>query len=173
MACQRHSCPHVQVIICSCSAHLDPSDIHILGSGDQTKLNTPASLLELRDLIYPLLPTSIPGIPQANIQSIGRAGVHIQNLNLPSRAIKYIRNPFKIFGLVNRGRVQAQSLLSPRLLFNIACVIIWVLVQRILEIIGIRIPGISMRPVKKPGVTRPVKDFSSWAAAAEAEWVEM
>lgn len=41
-------------------------------------------------------------------------------------------------------RVSVQGLLSARLLFNIAVVVIWVLVRRFAELFGVKLPPLAM-----------------------------
>ena len=62
------------------------------------------------------------------------------------RSGKYIRNPLRIFGLANRVRTCSSGLLNPGLWFNIAVVIIWLLIRRTLEIFGLHLPGLAVTP---------------------------
>ncbi|XMA17910.1 hypothetical protein WAI453_010701 [Rhynchosporium graminicola] len=138
----------IQVIICSCSSHLiNPKNtIHIL----QPHATLP-TLTALLSILFPALsPTPSSTASYLSTQSpttrntltaFQLAQAHLQTLNIPSRASRYIANPFEIPGLLNRMRINVQGLLSVRLWFNIWCVVVWVLIRRFLEIFGVKIGG--------------------------------
>ncbi|KAL2070793.1 hypothetical protein VTL71DRAFT_13819 [Oculimacula yallundae] len=151
----------IQLIICSCSTHLiQPNNIHILNP-HYPSLPLP-TLPTLTSLLSAFLPSAISSFssPLSYLNNLTKtfhsttksssspdltafqlAQAHVQTNNIPSRAGRYLTNPFEIPGLINRTRINVQSLLSIRLLFNIWCVVVWVLIRRFLEIFGIRIGG--------------------------------
>ncbi|KAH7355085.1 hypothetical protein BKA65DRAFT_233828 [Rhexocercosporidium sp. MPI-PUGE-AT-0058] len=143
------TCSHVQVIICSCSSHLVRSEnIHIFNPRSSLYTTSSPPLPTLKSLLSTFLPAPtlsspsyISAQPTPSLTAFEVAQVHLQTLNIPSRAGRYLANPFEIPGLLNRTRINIQGLLSIRLLFNIWCVVVWVLVRRFLEIFGVRIGG--------------------------------
>lgn len=144
-----NTCSQVQVIVCSCSSHLvNAENIHIFNPHNSSQAAPRPSLPSLTSLLSTLLPNSIPSMPSIlssqsshSLTAFQLAQVHLQILHLPSRAGRYIANPFEIPRLLNRTRINIQGLLSVRLLFNIWCVVVWVLIRRFLEIFGVRIGG--------------------------------
>ena len=142
-----NTCSQVQVIVCSCSSHL-ADNIYIFNVHNSSQAAPCPSLPSLTPLLAALLPSSAPSTPSIlfsqsshALTAFQLAQVHLQTLNLPSRAARYIVNPFEIPRLLNRTRINIQGLLSLRLLFNIWCVVVWVLIRRFLEIFGVRIGG--------------------------------
>ena len=127
---------NIQVVICSCNSHISSKDIHILGTSIPQAITAISSFQRLRSLATNYLP-----LPQtiSDLQS------HFQQADLPSRALKYIRNPLKLFDLASRSQVHAQQILSVRFMFNVTCVILWVLVRKFLEIFGIRISAFASK----------------------------
>ncbi|KAH7411131.1 hypothetical protein BKA64DRAFT_374678 [Cadophora sp. MPI-SDFR-AT-0126] len=145
-----NNCSHVQVIICSCSSHLvNTENIHIRSPHSSPEATSYPSLPTLTSLLSALLPKATASMPlyfstqsEPSFTAFQLAQKHFQTLNLPSRAGRYIVNPFEIPGLLNRTRINVQGLLSVRLWFNIWCVIVWVLIRRFLEVFGVRIGGV-------------------------------
>lgn len=121
---------NIQVVICSCNSHISSQDIHILGTSVPQAIIAIPTIQRLRSLATNYLP-----LPQA----VYDLHSQFQDSNLPSRALKYIRNPLKLFDLASRSKVHAQQILSVRFVFNVTCVILWVLIRKFLEIFGIRI----------------------------------
>lgn len=127
---------NIQVVICSCNSHISSKDIHILSTSIPQAIIAIPSLERLRSLATNYLP-----LPQTmnDLQS------QFQESNIPSRALKYVRNPLKLLDLASRSKVQAQQILSLRFMFNITCVILWVLVRKFLEIFGIRMSAFASK----------------------------
>jgi hypothetical protein len=147
--CSDGKCSHVQVIICSCSTHIDQGSIHITRPVSSSHFSpllqhlgaTTLSLPSIQDLIAAVTTACVSAFyrtdaQQSSLQTVNESLLKLKDMNISSRARKYIRNPFRIVGLANRTRVSTQSILSLRLLFNIAVVVIWVLVRRFAEIFG-------------------------------------
>ncbi|KAF8854234.1 hypothetical protein BDZ45DRAFT_747779 [Acephala macrosclerotiorum] len=139
--------PNIQVVICSCSSHVSPRDIHILQASTPHTIITLPSPPQVRTLLanyMPLPATFLSPRSTKVFQNINDLHSQFQDSNIPSRAMKYVRNPFRLIRLADRGRVHAQRILSVRFLFNLTCVILWVLIRKFLEIFGIRINAFAM-----------------------------
>ncbi|KAH6723139.1 hypothetical protein BKA61DRAFT_5906 [Leptodontidium sp. MPI-SDFR-AT-0119] len=143
------TCSHVQVVVCSCSSHLVRSEnIHVFTphSSHMTPCPPLPTLTSLMSALLPSPAVSRPSHlstqPTPSLTPFQLARAHLQTLNIPSRAGRYLANPFEILGMLNRTRINVQGLLSIRLLFNIWCVVVWVLIRRFLEIFGVRIGGV-------------------------------
>lgn len=151
--------PNLQIIICSCSAHLAPGTFHINPSSPQSytlaqltsqyptlphltdllAAFTPSPLASFINihatpylaLINPYIPPNLPLTPEAALS-------RFRDLNLPARVRKYIRNPLLTLGLANRTRIGARNVgvMSFRLCFNIFVVVAWLLIRRFAEIFG-------------------------------------
>ncbi|KUJ16234.1 uncharacterized protein LY89DRAFT_669770 [Mollisia scopiformis] len=139
--------PNIQVVICSCSAHISTKDVRILHGSLPHNIIAVPSLPQLRSLVTNYLP--IPSAflsPRSKnaLRNINSLHSRFQRSNLPSRALKYIRNPLKLFELADRNRVHAQKILSVRFVFNLTCVILWVLIRKFLELFGIRLSAFAL-----------------------------
>lgn len=147
----------VQVLICSCTSQIFPKDVHVLNNPPVPHTVTAIpSVRQLRSLLTNYLP--VPPIflsPRNNtaLQTFNNGYSHLKKSNLPSRAEKYIRNPLKLIELANRNKVHAQQILSVRFVFNLTCVILWVLLRKFLELFGIRISAFAlMGDMQNPGL---------------------
>lgn len=142
---------HIHVIVCSCSSSALTKNLRFSQSGAKTYITSLPELPHLQDFISNFIPYDSTNHrladQQTYLQLLSGGGLQVQDL--VSRSRKYVRSPLRILGLANRTRIYTQGLLSPRLWFNIAVVITWLLIRRTLEIFGIHLPGLAVTSQKQ------------------------
>ncbi len=132
---------HIHVIVCSCSSSALTKDLQFRGA--KTYITSLPELPSLQDLISNYIPYNSARLnrlkQQEYLQLLSRG---LQAQDIAVRAVKYIRNPLRIFGLAKRLRTYSSGLCNPQLWFNIFVVISWLLIRRTIEIFGIHLPGL-------------------------------